>query len=434
MLTLILIMIEVKVLYYFFYNVFDNLSVANADMVALIITAVTAVLLSIVSRLIARIVLTMVIRRLHKVREKKWAAIMLANRLPKALSNLAVPFVLVGVLQGLIEENWFLDKLVSIIVLLVSLLLFNTLIHMCNDLYTQLEVSKTKPIKGFLQVVQVVFYVIFTVIAVATLLDKNPLALLGGVGAAAAVVSFVFQDPILGFVAGIQLSANDMVRIGDWIEMPKYSADGLVAEISMITVKVRNFDNSITNIPAKAMVNDAFINWRGMTESGGRRIKRAICIDAASVRFCDEKMMKRFEEIELIRDYIQFKEKEIAGKEENVESPKDNDSTGDAEKFNDSEIPQPSSNGKTPKLSGVNNRRLTNLGTFRAYMAAYIKSCPDLRGDTKAMVRQLPAEGIRIPLEVYAYTTTTDWDEYEIIQSDLFDHFYSVLPVFDLKV
>lgn len=222
-----------------------------------------------------------------------------------------------------------------------------------------------------------------------------------------AITSLIFRDVILGFVAGIQLTGNDMVRIGDWIEVPNYSANGTVIDISLTTVKVENFDNTITTVPAYAMITNAFINWRGMQDSGGRRIKRALYINTTDVRFCDEGDLIKYESIEVLKSYIQNKRRAI--EEDNQKKP------------------------LGPNLK-MNVRRLTNLGTFRVYVEEYLRNHPGIRKDTTLMVRQQSTEGQGIPLEIYAFTNTTDWEKYEEIQADIFDHLYAIAPEFGLTL
>jgi miniconductance mechanosensitive channel len=217
----------------------------------------------------------------------------------------------------------------------------------------------------------------------------------------------VFKDTILGFVAGVQLATNDMVRPGDWIEMPKYGADGDVIEVALTTVKVRNFDNTITTLPTYALISDSFKNWRGMSEKGGRRIKRAIQIDVTSIAFCTPEMTERFLKIEKLRPYIEAKQAELD------EYNQENDV--DASVL-------------------VNGRRMTNIGTFRAYVLSYLRDHPQLHKDMTLMVRQLPPSAVGLPLEIYVFTSDVRWVNYESIQSDIFDHIFAALGQFDLKV
>jgi miniconductance mechanosensitive channel len=239
------------------------------------------------------------------------------------------------------------------------------------------------------------------------LFGKNPGFFLGGLGAFTAVIMLIFKDSILGFVAGIQLTRNDMVRIGDWIEMPKYNADGDVIDVSLNTVKVQNWDKTIATIPTYVLMTDSFRNWRGMADSGGRRIKRALYIDMNSIKFCTEQMLDRFARFEFIRDYIDRKRKEVA--DYNVENHVD-----------DSQL--------------VNGRRLTNVGTFRAYVEAYLRNHPKVHQDMTFLIRQLAPTEHGLPLEIYVFSNDQVWANYEAIQSDIFDHVLAVVPQFDLRV
>lgn len=383
--------------------------VKGAQLLASGTAAVVTVLLSVLMRFALGWCFAAVMKWLYKKRGRQWAGIALQKNFPKRVSNIAVPLVLGWGLADVPGENVFMDTVVGIVGVITCFLLFSALINMTSEVYSLYEISKTRPIKGILQVVQIVGYVILGIVAVAVLLNEKPAVLLGGMGAAVAVVSFVFKDMIIGLVSGIQLSGNDMVRIGDWIEVPKYNADGNVVEISLTTVKVKNFNNSITNIPIQSLANDAFINWRGMEEAGGKRIKRAINVDASGVQFCDEAMLKRFMNIEIIHDYLLSKSEEIT-----VEVGEE--SAGDAEEdYKDVHM------------------GLSNLGVFRRYIIAYLKSHGGIREDMMIMVRQLPAAGKVIPVEVYTFSATTDSVEYEELQSDIFDHLYAVLPVFGLS-
>lgn len=288
------------------------------------------------------------------------------------------------------------------VVILVDKLLNTGLV-----IYRRYPISKERPIKGYIQIVKIFLYVIGGIVVVSLLIDQSPWAFLGGLGALTAVLLLIFRDTILSFVASVQISSNDMVRVGDWIEMPKYRADGDVIEMALNTVKVQNFDKTITTIPTFKLVEDSFKNWRGMQASGGRRIARSIYIDQSSVRFTDDEMVDRFKRIEVLRPYLESKEKELAAYHE--------------EKGID-----------TSEL--LNGRRLTNIGTFRAYMVAYLKNHPRVRDDMTFLVRLLAPTPEGIPLQMYLFTNTTAWVEYEAIQSDIFDHLLAAISEFDLKV
>lgn len=363
---------------------------------------VATVLLSLLLRAVLLGILSAILRRLKKRSSTQWPESLLSNQIPQRLANLAIP-VVIALTAGQDDPYNLISRTVGITGLIALMLLISAVISAANEIYETYEVAKIRPVKGLLQVVQVVLRILCSVAGVAILLGENPVLIVGGLGAAAAVVSFIFKDPILNFVAGIQLTANHMLQIGDWIEMPKYALDGDVLEISMTTVKVQNFDQTITSVPAQALVNDSFINWRGMQEAGGRRMKRSIVINAASVRHCDEALLERFSHIKLLEDYLAQKSTQITA--------------------------------ETPEESmPLNRRQLTNLGTFRAYMQAYLRENPAVHPDMTVMVRQLAATAEGIPLEVYAFAATTQWEAYEAIQADIFDHFYAAAATFDLEV
>ncbi|ULQ58544.1 mechanosensitive ion channel family protein [Brucepastera parasyntrophica] len=299
------------------------------------------------------------------------------------------------------------QKVLFICIEVMILLTLNAIINAVDSLYLTFEISKKKPIKGLLQVMKIILAIVGTILILAEVLDKSPAILLGGLGALTAFLTIVFKDTLLGFVAGVQIATNDIVRIGDWIEMPKYEANGDVIEIALNIVKVRNFDRTITTIPAYALISESFKNWRGMESSGGRRIKRVLYLDINSVSFCTDEMLDSFEHIALIRDYVRSKRQEIA--EYNLSIQAD-------------------------AASPVNGRHLTNIGTFRMYIKTYLQQHPGIHQGMTLLVRQLPTEGRGVPLEVYAFTNDTRWVRYEDIQSDIFDHLFAVAPQFGLRI
>jgi miniconductance mechanosensitive channel len=265
--------------------------------------------------------------------------------------------------------------------------------------------GKEAPVRGLFQSLKLAASVLAIILALSMISGKSPLLLLSGLGAMTAILLLVFKDPILGFVAGIQLSANKMLMLGDWLEMPKYGADGAVIEMNLTTVKVRNWDNTITSIPAYALISDSFKNWRGMSESGGRRIKRSIFIDASSVRFLQRADIAQLEKSLLLKSYFDQKLPEI-------------------ELFNQS----------LDLSCALNGRRLTNLGTLRAYLTAFLNQHPDIHPQMTRMVRQLAPGATGIPLEIYAFCSDTAWLHYEAVQADIFDHVFAVIAEFDLRV
>lgn len=299
---------------------------------------------------------------------------------------------------GVFSELWLL---------LFGCLTLFALLSAIEKVSDSTDIGRRLPVRGISQSVKLITSILGLIFSISILFNKSPIMLLSGLGAMTAILTLVFKDTILGFVAGIQLSANRMLQIGDWVEMPKYNADGDVIEINLNTVKVRNWDKTITTIPAYALITDSFKNWRGMQESGGRRIKRSFFINATSVKFLNQEDIARLRRASLLTDYIETKIDEIthANQALNV----------------DLDFP-------------VNGRRLTNLGTFRAYLTAYLKAHPSIHQGMTAMVRQIQPDEKGIAIEIYAFTNTVAWLEYERIQSDIFDHIFAVVPEFDLRV
>ncbi len=276
-----------------------------------------------------------------------------------------------------------------------------------NDIYDTYEVSKSKPIKGFIQVLKTIIYIVCFLLIIAILTQKQLSNILIGLGTLSAVLMLVFKDPILGFVGGLQLTINDMLRIGDWIVMEKSKADGEVLEIGLTTVKVQNWDMTITTIPTYTLISDSFTNWRGMANSGGRRIARSFVIDADTVKFCTPEMLERYKKYQLVSKYIIEKEKEV-------------EEYNRLNNIDDSNL--------------VNGRRQTNIGIFRAYLTEYLANNPYINKDMTFMVRQLAPTEYGVPIQIYAFSSNKEWIKYENIQSDIFDHVFAVVPLFDLKI
>lgn len=298
-------------------------------------------------------------------------------------------------------------QVVNAALLMVVLLVAGAAIGALQEALADYDARTEVPIKSYAQIVKIALYVIGGLMTVAVLTGRSPWVLLSGVGALMAVVILVFRDTLLSLTASFTIASNRLVKVGDWIEVPTFGADGDVIEIALHTVKVQNWDKTITTIPTHKLVDVSFKNWRGMQDSGGRRIKRAIHIDMNSIRFCDLEMLQRFERFELIRGYLASRRKEV--EQYNAES-----------RVDASEL--------------VNGRHLTNVGTFRAYVAAYLRSHPRIRQDMTFLIRQLAPSGQGLPLEIYVFTNTTVWADYEGIQSDIFDHLLAVVPRFGLRV
>lgn len=294
----------------------------------------------------------------------------------------------------------------AFVVLTIALAIANIL-NLINLVYEERPEAKTKPIKGYIQVIKILVYTVAIILMIAALIDRSPLILLSGLGAMAAVLMLIFQDTILSLVASVQISSNDVIRVGDWVEMPQLNADGDVIDIALHTVKVQNFDKTITTIPTRRFMTDAFKNWRGMQQSGGRRIKRSLMLDQQSVHFLDSEERKHLKRFSLLQDYLAEKQQEI-----------------------DSWNSELAEQGKEP----VNTRRITNIGTFRAYVKRYLSSHPGVHQDMTLMARQLAPGADGLPLEIYCFTNTTVWQAYEGIQSDIFDHLLAILPEFGLRV
>ena len=325
--------------------------------------------------------------------------------------------LLPGLLIFLVAPGFFKDapllarilKIGSELYLLISVyFVFDSLFNAIQATLSIKKVGRHLNLTAINQVAKLITALIIFLLCFAVLLQRPPIALLSGLGVLASVLMLVFRDVILGFVAGIQLSNNRMLSIGDWLEMPSHKADGDVEEIGLTTVKVRNWDKTITTIPTYALISESFRNWRGMSESGGRRIKRSLFIDISSIRLCSEEMLDRFREIEHIATYLKKKEAEI-------------------ETYNEAM-------GEKADKNRVNGRRLTNVGTFRAYIEAYLRHHPDINQEMTLLVRQLAHDGRGLPIEIYCFSTNKNWAPYESIQADIFDHLLAVAREFDLEL
>ncbi len=277
-----------------------------------------------------------------------------------------------------------------------------------DEVYRRRPDAHMRPIKGYVQVLKIVIYCGAAILGISALIEQSPLLLLSGLGAMAAVLLLVFKDTILSLVASVQLTSNDMLRVGDWIEMPGMNADGDVIDIALHTVKVQNFDKTITTIPTHRLISDSYRNWRGMSDAGGRRIKRALPLDQNSVRFLSDEEVDNLRRFRLLSDYLADKDRELS-------------------EWNARELAGDS--------NPVNARRITNVGTFRAYVIAYLRAHPELEDKHfTLLVRQLEPTPQGLPLEIYCFTGTTDWGEYERIQADIFDHLLAILPEFGLRL
>ena len=290
---------------------------------------------------------------------------------------------------------------------LSGLLVINAFLSALSDIYEKTKYSERMHIKSYIQITKLIVNILGVVVIVAILIDKNVAWLLSGLGAMTAVLLLIFKDTILSLVASLQISSNDLFKIGDWIEAPQFGADGDVIDIALHAVKIQNWDKTISIIPTHKLIDSAFRNWRGMSESGGRRIKRSLFIDMNSIRLCTEELLEKFTHFELLKDYIEQKTKEVADHNK-------------SNSINTAEL--------------INGRRLTNVGTFRAYIEAYLRNNSKIHPEMTFLIRQLEPTSRGLPIQIYVFTNDTDWVRYEGIQADIFDHFLAIIPEFRLKV
>jgi miniconductance mechanosensitive channel len=382
----------------------------NSRLSSYLTTGIMIVLIVVISTLLyitAKKILLKVQAGLAARSKSKWSDILINNKVLERLIRIVPAITVHAFAPAFPAYQIMIQRMVFCYIVFVILLTLDKFLDTADELYQTFEVSKVRPIKGYLQVVKIIAYVIGIIIVIGVLLNRSPWILLGSIGAASAVLLLVFQNSILGFVAGIQLTSNNMLQIGDWIEMPKYGADGEVTELSLHTVKIRNWDKTITTIPTYAMVTESFKNWKGMQEAGGRRIKRSISIDMTSIRFCDEEMLRKYSRIQYISEYLEKKHKEV-------------------EEYN-------KLNGIDP-VNMVNGRHLTNIGTFRAYIDSYLKHHPKVHKGMTCMARQLEPTDNGLPIEIYVFINDTAWANYETAQADIFDHIMAVIPEFDLRI
>jgi miniconductance mechanosensitive channel len=337
--------------------------------------------------------------------------VLMDSRIISRLANIVPAFIVyagVGLVPDLPEAVvQVVRNVCSAIIVLVLALAIGGSLNLVNALYARREDAHRRPVKGYVQVVQIVVYLLAAILMVAALIDRSPLILLSGLGAMAAVLILIFQDTLLSLVASVQISSNDIVRVGDWVEMPQLNADGDVIDIALHTVKIQNFDKTITTVPTKRFISDPFKNWRGMREAGGRRIKRSLLLDQHSLHFLSEAEVQSLRRFRLLGEYLERKEAEIREWNRELEEQ-----------------------GRDP----VNSRRITNIGTFRAYVERYLRAHQGVHQDMALLVRQLAPTSDGLPLEVYCFTNTVVWADYEGIQSDIFDHLLAILPEFGLRV
>lgn len=381
-----------------------------AQITSLLLVLLIIVIVAVVLHFILHKLVLPKMAKLFSKFDKKWQ---ISFEIKKLLSRFA--FLIQGIVVNIQALLWMEPGKIQEILttsaqawcLIFGLLMIFSVMDLCLQGMRSSSSLGRLPLKGIFQSLKLAASVLIGIMIISLLIGKSPLILLSGLGAMTAVLMLVFKDPIMGLVAGIQLSANNMITLGDWLEMPKYGADGAVIDISLTTVKVRNWDNTVTTIPTYALISDSFKNWQEMTNSGGRRIKRSLSVDITSIHFLSQQQQEDLEKAQLLEPYIKNKADEIKH--------------FNAELSEDSKVP-------------LNQRGMTNVGTFRAYVEAYLKNHPNIHKQMTIMVRQLAPTNDGLPIEIYAFSNTTAWVQYEAIQSDIFDHIFAILPQFGLRV
>jgi miniconductance mechanosensitive channel len=371
------------------------------------ISLAVIVIVAFLADYIVRKIILVFVARLAKKTETEWDDILVERKFFHNLAHFA-PALIIYPTIGIALYDYspkltlFFYDLTKIYMVIVTLLVVNSFLNAAHDIYQTLPAAKSRPIKGYLQVLKIIIYFLGGIVIIAILINKNPANLLVGLGASAAVLMLVFKDTILGLVASIQLSANNLVKPGDWIEMPSRKIDGTVTEISLNTVKVQNYDRTINTIPTYALVSESFQNWQGMVESDGRLIKRSILIDMKSVKFCSQQQLDKFRKIKYLQEYIDAKTKPTESNSENQLVP--------------------------------NGHDLTNFGVFRKYVEQYLKNNPNINQNTTLVVRHRQPSENGMPLEIYCFSKEKSLANYEEVQSEIFEHVLSVMPEFNLKV
>ncbi|WP_241571407.1 mechanosensitive ion channel family protein [Rosenbergiella nectarea] len=381
------------------------------DIIATLIMLTAMIFISLIIHLLLHKLLLPILKKQSEKSQQLWPKSLFKHRLFNRATWLLQGVIFQTLLHILFDPQSMLfvglTTLCQLWVMLFSLLIAFSLLDVIQAVTARSEFAKQIPLRGIFQSIKLMMAILLVILMISLLLGKSPGTLLTGLGAMTAVLMLVFRDPILGLVAGIQLSANDMLKIGDWLDMPKYGADGAVIDINLTTVKVHNWDKTIVTIPAYALISDSFRNWRGMSESGGRRIKRSVNIDTTSIHFLSTEEIDQLGQAHLLSPYLVNKQQEI--------------SQWNAQRDNHN-------------ASLLNHRALTNIGTFRIWLESWLKTHPQIRQDMTLMVRQLAPSENGQPIEIYAFTNTVVWAEYEAIQSDIFDYLYAALPTFGLRV
>jgi miniconductance mechanosensitive channel len=382
-----------------------------ASYVSVLVNSILLCVLAYSIYIIFRIVLVTAMIFIARKTKTKFDDLLVSNKTAKYIAHL-IPLLFVYksvpiILNEFVYWETVFGKLVGVYIVLLVLWIIRTIFNAIRDYLKQDPKFSDKPIDSYIQVIMIVLWIFGTIIIVSEIFDIDTKNLLAILGAISAIIILIFRDTILGFVASVQVSLNDMVRIGDWITFDKFGADGDVTEINLATVKVRNFDNTTTTIPTYSMISDSFRNWRGMLDSDGRRIKRYVLIKASSIRFMKDQEIENLKRIQLLTSYIQHRQDEIA-------------------KYNSSH--------NVDKTIAINGRNMTNFGLFRKYITQYLHNHPGLNKDMILLCRQLQPTQNGIPLEIYAFSNDKKFENYEYIMSDIFDHIFASIKYFDLEI
>ena len=383
-------------------NMIDILNIDKSENLILL-----SVPIALMGYFIARFIITRVVVRIFKKTTTKIDDILIQKGLLDRLSYLIPIAIIYNFVEASSFDSVLFSRIIFCLFTVVIISSLNSLLSAINEIYSKSKISNRINIKSYLQIVRLILNLFSILLIIAILSGKSPIYLLSGLGALTAVLMLVFKDTILSFVSSIQITSNDLFKVGDWIEAPQFGADGDVIDIALHTIKIQNWDKTVTTIPTHKLIDSSFKNWRGMSESGGRRIKRSINIDINSIKFCNQVMIQKYRKFDLINDYLDKKISEIKEYNQDI---------------------------NVTKKEAMNGRALTNIGTFRAYVQAYLRNNSDIHKEMTFLVRQLSPSPSGVPLEIYVFSSDTNWINYESIQSDIFDHLLAAIKEFDLKV
>lgn len=388
-----------------------GMSTIIAELATILIMVMLAILLGFIADRITKKVLLSSFERLARKSKTNWDDLLIENKVFSSIAHLVPVMVVFYLLPDIFNNHESLvsysKRISEIVIILVVIQVIFRFLNTTRMILSQIDLFKDKPLHSYFQLIKIIIGIILGILILSIAADKSIMYFFGAFGAMTAVLILVFKDTILGFIASIQLSANDMIRIGDWVQMSKYGADGDVIEINLTTVKVKNWDKTISTVPTYSFISDSFKNWRGMQETGSRRIARSFFVNQHTVKFVNESLINRFKNIFILKDYIESKEIEI--KNYNEEHKVD-----------------------TKQVS--NGRRMTNIGCFRIYLLNYLKNHPKINQDLTILVRHLDPSEVGIPIQVYAFCTDIEWPNYEAVQADIFDHILSVIDQFELEI